>query len=119
MIAIAVLIFNGEDDDDDESSQFLAYLSNRVLLEVSSFYNPFEILYAVTDPIVSARQMETLMHLGNAIDFTEIERGKWEGYTKSDKYWLSLIPGVKGVMQTQDTKSSNQFLKNKQLSWLY
>ena len=119
MIAVAALIFNGGDDDDDESSQLLAYLSNRVLLEVSSFYNPFEILYAVTDPIVSARQMETLMHLGNAIDFTEIERGKWEGYTKSEKYWYSLIPGVKGVMQTQDTKSSNQFLKNKQLSWLY
>jgi hypothetical protein len=119
MIAVAVLIFNGGDDDDDESSQLLAYLSNRVLLEVSSFYNPFEILYAVTDPIVSARQMETLMHLGNAIDFTEIERGKWEGYTKSEKYWYSLIPGVKGVMQFQDTESSNQFLKNKQLSWLY
>jgi len=119
MIAVAALIFNGGDDDDDENSQLLAYLSNRVLLEVSSFYNPFEILYAVTDPIVSARQMETLMHLGNAIDFTEIERGKWEGYTKSEKYWYSLIPGVKGVMQTQDTKSSNQFLKNKQLSWLY
>ena len=119
MIAVAALIFNGGDDDDDENSQLLAYLSNRVLLEVSSFYNPFEILYAVTDPIVSARQMETLMHLGNAIDFTEIERGKWEGYTKSEKYWYSLIPGVKGVMQTQDTESSNQFLKNKQLSWLY
>jgi len=119
MIAVAALIFNGGDDDDDESSQFLAYLSNRVLLEVSSFYNPFEILYAVTDPIVSARQMETLMHLGNAIDFEEIERGKWEGYTKSEKYWYSLIPGVKGYMQTQDTESSNQFLKNKQLSWLY
>ena len=119
MIAVAALIFNGGDDDDDESSQFLAYLSNRVLLEVSSFYNPFEILYAVTDPIVSARQMETLMHLGNAIKFEEIERGKWEGYTRAEKYWYSLIPGVKGVMQTQDTESSNQFLKNKQLSWLY
>ncbi|NBW13899.1 MAG: hypothetical protein EBR82_38440 [Caulobacteraceae bacterium] len=119
MIAVATLIFNGGDDDDDENSQFLAYLSNRVLLEVSSFYNPFEILYAVTDPIVSARQMETLMHLGNAINFEEIERGKWEGYTKAEKYWYSLIPGVKGVMQTQDTESSNQFLKNKQLTWLY
>ena len=119
MVAVAALIFNGGDDDDDESSQFLAYLSNRVLLEVSSFYNPFEILYAVTDPIVSARQMETLMHLGNAIKFEEIERGKWEGYTRAEKYWYSLIPGVKGVMQTQDTESSNQFLKNKQLSWLY
>jgi len=119
MIAVAGFIFNGGDDDDDESSQFLAYLSNRVLLEVSSFYNPFEILYAVTDPIVSARQMETLMHLGNAINFEEIERGKWEGYTRAEKYWYSLIPGVKGYMQTQDTESSNQFLKNKQLSWLY
>lgn len=120
MVAVAVLIFNGGDDDDnDENSQLLAYLSNRVLLEVSSFYNPFEILYAVTDPIVSARQMETLMHLGNAINFEEIERGKWEGYTRAEKYWYSLIPGVKGVMQIQDTKASNQFLKNKQLSWLY
>ena len=120
MVAVAALIFNGgDDDDDDEISQLLAYLSNRVLLEVSSFYNPFEILYAVTDPIVSARQMETLMHLGNAIKFEEIERGKWEGYTRAEKYWYSLIPGVKGVMQTQDTESSNQFLKNKQLSWLY
>ena len=59
------------------------------------------------------------MQLGNAVDFTEIERGKWEGYTRSDRYWLSLIPGVKGFMQGQDTEASNQFLKNKQLTWLY
>jgi len=119
LIAVARLLFNGGDDDDEEGSYLLAYLSNRVLLEVSSFYNPFEIIYAVTDPIVSARQMETLIHLGNALDFEEIKRGKWEGYTRAQKYWLSLIPGVKGYMQTQDTESSNQFLKNKQLSWLY
>ena len=118
MIVIAGFIFNGEDDD-DEDSQFLAYLSNRILLETTSFYNPYEIIYAVTDPLVSARQLETLMQLGNAVDFTEIERGKWEGYTRSDRYWLSLIPGVKGFMQGQDTKASNQFLKNKQLTWLY
>jgi len=118
MIVIAGFIFNGEDDD-DEDSQFLAYLSNRILLETTSFYNPYEIIYAITDPLVSARQLETLMQLGNAVDFTEIERGKWEGYTRSDRYWLSLIPGVKGFMQGQDTKASNQFLKNKQLTWLY
>ena len=69
--------------------------------------------------IHSARQLETLMQLGNAVDFTEIERGKWEGYTRSEKYWLNMIPGVKGFMQGQDTQSSNQFLKNKQLMWLY
>jgi hypothetical protein len=118
MIVIAGFIFNGEDDD-DEDSQFLAYLSNRILLETTSFYNPYEIIYAVTDPLVSARQLETLMQLGNAVDFTEIERGKWEGYTRSEKYWLNMIPGVKGFMQGQDTQSSNQFLKNKQLMWLY
>lgn len=118
MIAVAGFIFNGGDDDEDDT-QLLAYLSNRVLLEVSSFYNPLEVIYAVTDPIVSARQIETLLHFGKAFDFTEIERGKWEGSTNAEKYWYSLIPGVKGVMQTQDTESSNQFLKNKQLTWLY
>jgi hypothetical protein len=118
MIVIAGFIFNGEDDD-DEDSQFLAYLSNRILLETTSFYNPYEIIYAITDPLVSARQLETLMQLGNAVDFTEIERGKWEGYTRADRYWLNLIPGVKGFMQGQDTQASNQFLKNKQLTWLY
>jgi hypothetical protein len=62
---------------------------------------------------------DLLLHFGKAFDFTEIKRGKWEGSTNAEKYWYSLIPGVKGVMQTQDTESSNQFLKNKQLTWLY
>ena len=117
---LAVLINQAAgDDDDDDAMDLLAYLSNRMLLEVSSFYNPTEITTAVTSPFVPMRDIELIMDFGKALDFSEIERGPWEGYSHSGKYFLQWIPGVKGINLIRDPQSANQFLKNKPLKPLY
>lgn len=117
---LAVLINQAAgDDDDDDAMDLLAYLSNRMLLEVSSFYNPTEITTAVTSPFVPMRDIELIMDFGKALDFSEIDRGPWKDYTHAQKYFLQWIPGVKGINLIRDPQSANQFLKNKPLKPLY
>jgi tRNA nucleotidyltransferase (CCA-adding enzyme) len=117
---LAVLINQAAgDDEDDDAMDLLAYLSNRMLLEVSSFYNPTEITTAVTSPFVPMRDIELVMDFGKALDFSEIDRGPWKGYRHAEKYFLQWIPGVKGINLIRDPQSANQFLKNKPLKPLY
>jgi len=49
----------------------------------------------------------------------EIESGKWEGMTKQQKYFLQLVPGIKGYSTLADPNSQNQFLKSRNLKPVY
>jgi hypothetical protein len=116
---IALALNSGDDDEEDYFRDLLAYQSNRVLLEVSSFYNPTELISAVKDPIVPARDLELVTNFTDMFNTKEIESGKWEGMTKQQKYFLQLIPGIKGYMSIRDPNSQNQFLKQKNLKPTY
>lgn len=116
---LALVLNSGDDDEEDYFRDLLAYQSNRVLLEVSSFYNPNEFVSAIKDPIVPARDLELVTNFTDMFNTKEIESGKWEGMTKQQKYFLQLVPGVKGYLNFQDPESQNQFLKNKNLKPIY
>jgi len=116
---LALFLNSGDDDEEDYFRDLLAYQSNRVLLEVSSFYNPNEFVSAIKDPIVPARDLELVTNFTDMFNTKEIESGKWEGMTKQQKYFLQLIPGVKGAMVIRDPESQNSFLKNKPLKNIY
>jgi len=116
---LALVLNSGDDDEEDYFRDLLAYQSNRVLLEVSSFYNPNEFVSAIKDPIVPARDLELVTNFTDMFNTKEIESGKWEGMTKQQKYFLQLVPGVKGYVNFQDPNSQNQFLKNKNLKPVY
>lgn len=118
---IIALALNSGDDDDEEDyfRDLLAYQSNRVLLEVSSFYNPTELISAIKDPIVPARDLELVTNFTDMFNTEIIEKGKWEGMTKQQKYLLQLVPGIKGYTTLSDPESQNNFLKNKNLKPTY
>lgn len=142
-IASIAFILNGVADDDDESwlKQYLAYQSNRILLEVSAL-NPFpaiavgpegvrlrppivgsvnEIVEILNSPIAATRQLEDLQDLMYIFSSEEIERGPYEGMTKAERAVLKLGIGTKGYYQARSAEaieSSNRFLKNKTLEWL-
>jgi hypothetical protein len=116
---IALVLNSGDDDDEDYFRDLVAYQANRVLLEVSSFYNPTEFVSAIKDPIVPARDLELVVNFTDMFNTKEIESGKWEGMTKQQKYFLQLVPGVKGYTSTADPNSQNQFLKQKNLRPIY
>jgi hypothetical protein len=116
---IALALNSGDDDEEDYFRDLLAYQSNRVLLEISSFYNPTELISAVKDPIVPARDLELVVNFTDMFNTKEIESGKWEGMTKQQKYFLQLIPGIKGYTTLADPDSQNDFLKSKNLKPTY
>jgi len=116
---LALFLNSGDDDEEDYFRDLLAYQSNRVLLEVSSFYNPNEFVSAIKDPIVPARDLELVTNFTDMFNTKEIESGKWEGMTKQQKYFLQLVPGIKGAMVIRDPDSQNDFIKSKNLKPVY
>jgi len=116
---IALVLNSGDDDEEDYFRDLLAYQANRVLLEVSSFYNPTEFVSAIKDPIVPARDLELVVNFTDMFNTKEIESGKWEGMTKQQKYFLQLVPGIKGYVNMRDPESQNEFLKSRNLKPVY
>lgn len=116
---IALTLNSGDDDEEDYFRDLLAYQSNRVLMEVSSFYNPNEFVSVLRDPIVPARDLELITNFTDLFNREEIEKGKWEGLTKQQKYLLQLVPGIKGYTSISDPESANSLIQHKQLKPLY
>lgn len=143
-ISTLALILNNiaaDDDEDDSLIQYLAYQSNRVLLELGAmnpvpvfafdpsddnwiaFRPPFlsnvqELVSILNSPVAAARQVDDLMDITNIFSGEELKSGPYEGMTKRKRLLVKMIPGLKGYYQAKDPKSRNQFLKLKTLTWL-
>lgn len=139
--ALALMLNNlaGDDDEDDSLIQYLAYQSNRVLLELGVM-NPTPVLVVdpltgdfafrlplianiqemtaiLNSPVAASRQIDDLMDLTYLFSNEEIKSGPYEGMTKLERLGVKIIPGTKGLYQARDPKSRNTFLKNKTLNW--
>lgn len=119
-VGVAVLLNKLADDDEDNYIMELsAYLGNRVAIEASSFYNPQEFITVIKDPFVPLRLIEYSFDFVDILDGEEIERGAWEGWSRRERFFARLFPGVKGMQTLADPSGPNQFLKNKPLKQLY
>lgn len=119
-ITIAILLNIGDDDDDRELDyvrDMLAYLATRTTVELTAFYNPFEYIYAATDVFVIGRDLKRIISFTEMFDAREIESGKWEGWTRSQKYFLQNIPGVNGTLSGANPEASNRFIINNVLGF--
>lgn len=119
-IALAIIMNLGDDDDDRELDyirDMLAYLATRSTVEITAFYNPFEYLYAATDVFVIGRDLKRIISFTEMFDAREIESGKWEGWTRSQKYFLQNIPGVNGALSLANPEASNRFIINNVLGF--
>jgi len=119
-ITIAILLNIGDDDDDRELDyvrDMLAYLATRTTVELTAFYNPFEYIYAATDVFVIGRDLKRIIAFTEMFDAREIESGKWEGWTRSQKYFLQNIPGVNGTLSGANPEASNRFIINNVLGF--
>lgn len=119
-IALAIIMNLGDDDDERELDyirDMAAYLATRSTVEITAFYNPFEYLYAATDVFVIGRDLKRIMTFTEMFDAREIESGKWEGWTRSQKYFLQNIPGVNGALSVASPEASNRFIINNVLGF--
>lgn len=117
---IAVILNKLADDEDDVYALDLAaYLANRTAVEAGAFYNPQEFITVIKDPFVPLRVMEYGLNFMDILDGEDIERGPWEGWSKRERFFARLFPGVKGIQTMYDPSAPNQFLKSKPLKQLY
>ena len=119
-IALAIIMNLGDDDDErdlDYLKDTIAYLSTRITMEMTAFYNPFEYVYAVSDVFVISRDFKKIISFTEMFNAKEIESGKWEGWTRSQKYFLQNIPGVNGAISLSNPEASNRFIINNVLGF--
>ena len=119
-IALAIIMNLGDDDDDRELDylrDMVAYLSTRITMETTAFYNPFEYVYAVSDVFVVSKDFKKIISFTEMFNAKEIESGKWEGWTRSQKYFLQNVPGVTGAISLSNPEASNRFIINNVLGF--
>jgi hypothetical protein len=119
-IALAIIMNLGDDDDDRELDylrDMVAYLSTRITMETTAFYNPFEYVYAVSDVFVISRDFKKIISFTEMFNAKEVESGKWEGWTRSQKYFLQNVPGVTGALSLSNPEASNRFIINNVLGF--
>ena len=119
-ITLAIIMNLGDDDDDRELDylrDMVAYLSTRITMETTAFYNPFEYVYAVSDVFVVSRDFKKIISFTEMFNAKEIESGKWEGWTRSQKYFLQNVPGVTGALSLSNPEASNRFIINNVLGF--
>jgi hypothetical protein len=119
-IALAIIMNLGDDDDDRELDyirDMATYLATRSTVELTAFYNPLEYLYAATDVFVIGRDLKRIIAFTEMFDAREIESGKWEGWTRSQKYFLQNIPGVSGALSAANPEVSNRYIINNVLGF--
>lgn len=107
-------------DDDDFSLQFMAYMSSRVELEALAFSNPRELPQILRSPAAGINQMESIMDLATMLTrpndegtlkaFEEIEKGRYEGYTRLEKMGIKLS-FLKNFYDFYAAEEKNRYLK--------
>lgn len=130
LIALAYAL-NGiaDDDEDNYGKQFSAYIANRTLLETSALSTSLGLIFPVpytqlleilNSPVAGTRQLESLVDISDIFwGGDEIKSGIYEGMTKRQRKFLKLTPGLNGLYKLNDPRSSNRFLKQKALKFLY
>ena len=103
---IAAMLNNLADDDEDENFfiQYMAYQSNRVLLEAKAFWSPKEFLDIMDEPVAGARIIGEIAQLSDAINFYEdsrIKSGMYKDWTRGGKYWAKRVTPFKNIYELQ------------------
>jgi hypothetical protein len=98
-----------DDDEEDYTKQLTAYLASRVKNEtVSSQLGIVGELYkSMKEPIVGLSRIKTVLSMHKILDGTEIQRGRYQGLTERQRYFLQAIPGAKPFYDIYDADNLN------------
>lgn len=124
LITVLTRIVNAiADEEDEEYLNALAYLTNRVTSELSSFVFPFviyETAKTIQNPLVVMDKIEQMLDIGQLLAYDEeVLSGPYKGMNKSWAYILKKTPIVSSFIKMSDVQKANQFLINKSLRLHY
>lgn len=128
---LAVGLNSIADDEDDYLLDSLAYLSNRVTLELNSLNAAApllvtkEITSTFKDPFIPLRSINNVTNLGNDLFIglldpeDEITQGIYKGMSREERALIRLTPILKSIQQARQPAAANQWLKSQPLDILY
>ena len=96
-----------DDEEDLWGAQLSAYLFERTTTEVASsqlgsfgeFYSSFK------EPVVGLQKIENLVKIGNLLDTSVVERGRYQGLTKQQVYLIKNITGAKSMFDVWNAEN--------------
>ncbi len=98
--------------DDEEEDGYLESLSSLLLMRTLnesasslSFNTLSDYGSTIESPIVMYNTAKTLLPVWNALDFREIEDGKYKGMTKSERYFINNTPSFKSILDMSSAKT--------------
>lgn len=97
-----ILPMIGGDDEDDWKMQMVAYQTNRMITELSAFYDPRQMVTLVKSPMAGIQTINGVINfISTAANpwtaFDVIERGKYKGMTRLHKSAIGMVPLMKSV----------------------
>lgn len=108
-----------DDDKDNWLKQFINYVVSAVVFDERSEYNPLDVVNKIKSPSAVFGPIETIISLGDLINpfrFDEvysddvIQKGHYEDMYIWQKNLLKSIPGVRGVIESRDMRTKQQYL---------
>lgn len=111
---IAQILASWADDDRrDWIKQEIAYLAVRTRLELSTPYNPLDLLNMFQNPTAAVPYLNTVVTLGELMwnPSEEVQSGAYKGHTKLFKGLMKLTPG-KMYYEALDPASKRRYLEN-------
>jgi hypothetical protein len=123
-LVLAKVTNNWDEDEDNWETNALAYLTNRILVEMGSFavvppIGIAEFANTLQNPIMVAQKIELLIDIGDFFSTEDVKSGPYKGMAKRERAILRLLPIVKNMYLLHDPKATNQYMKNKTLRFMY
>lgn len=114
-----ILLLDNDDDDDSWWKQMLLTVLYRQRAEIafftpSSLFTPYNALTdwlrVFKEPIIGMSWAETYLGLVRLLNpwawFTEVESGRYKGYTQAEKILLQSVPFLKQIRNTAEPDAS-------------
>lgn len=108
-----------DDDKDNWLKQYINYIVSAVVFDERSEYNPLDVVNKIKSPSAVFGPIETIISLGDLINpfrFDEvysddvIQKGHYEDMYIWQKNLLKSVPGVRGVIESRDMRTKQQYL---------
>jgi len=97
-----ILPMIGGDDEDDWKAMMISYQANRMITELSAFYDPRQMITLIKSPMAGIQTINGVINFistaanpWTAMDI--IERGKYKGMTRIHKSAIGTVPLMKSV----------------------
>jgi len=117
VILLAVVLKGFADDEDNADLyplQLASYLTYRVASETasSSLAIGSNITEIIKSPIVGFQSVANLTNVMDVFDGDEVTRGKYKGFSERSKYFITTVPGFKGVYDLYDIQNTRKTYGN-------